>query len=836
MVKKQGTSTSDILFRMMLRTLKKNIAQFLSIIAIGAIAVTLFCGLISNADVFETQVDSVFAKGNLADLWVTTQHYDKDDEERLSSFLEDGEEIEGRFYLPVKGLSHSFYLSVVRDLPKISSIYDTDIDITKKDFVYVDRSIREEVGSKFIEGGPISFSLDISSYKSESMKNLIPMLDTFLKDGGKNIFSQDKIDLDMTITGFMDYPENINKAAYQSSVVLISDSAFKKAVLSLFTNNFQSQYVNIIYSAVASYLGFNSMDSQYITNPNQYLIKASKDRDLDSLSREIRDYYSSKEDNNLYYVTKRSQMPFYVTVYNDVKQARQFTFVFPMVFFLVAVLVILTTLSQLVLKDRNQIGTLKALGVGKKHIYGFYISLTCSLVFLSTLIGEIVGPLLIPSILGNKYNIIYTLPGRQYHFPVLYGLLTALIFLLFSAFVTFLTCHREVSLKPCESMRPKVVKMKKKGREVYANEKTGFFSLKMAMRNIFLNKAKSLMVILGVMGCTALLVCGFGIEDTVNYGIQEDIDHFRGEDITLNFNASISKKQLEEDLYAIDGVEYFESSITATCTAYLEDGPREDTTFYIVPDESRLKKVDFSIDGIAISEKISRKLDCKVGDEIFFLYNNVEYKGKVDTIYQAFFYNGIMVHEGNSIFHGQGELLYQSAALDVSSEADISAIKDKLQTLSYVSDAKTQKEWQERIESVLSGILVMTNAVKIFAILLGVVVLYNLSLMNFKERSRDIATLKVLGFNSFEILRSLLIESMTLTAVGVLFGLGLGYPFMLAVLMTNIVELVEYIYYISILSYFLSFLLTFGVAILINLVLAKRSKTIQMVESLKSVE
>lgn len=385
-------------------------------------------------------------------------------------------------------------------------------------------------------------------------------------------------------------------------------------------------------------------------------------------------------------------------------------------------------------------------------------------------------------------------------------------------------------------MRPKVVKMKKKGREVYANEKTGFFSLKMAMRNIFLNKAKSLMVILGVMGCTALLVCGFGIEDTVNYGIQEDIDHFRGEDITLNFNASISKKQLEEDLYAIDGVEYFESSITATCTAYLEDGPREDTTFYIVPDESRLKKVDFSIDGIAISEKISRKLDCKVGDEIFFLYNNIEYKGKVDTIYQAFFYNGIMVHEGNSIFHGQGELLYQSAALDVSSEADISAIKDKLQTLSYVSDAKTQKEWQERIESVLSGILVMTNAVKIFAILLGVVVLYNLSLMNFKERSRDIATLKVLGFNSFEILRSLLIESMTLTAVGVLFGLGLGYPFMLAVLMTNIVELVEYIYYISILSYFLSFLLTFGVAILINLVLAKRSKTIQMVESLKSVE
>ena len=836
MVKEQNPTTFSILFRMMLRTLKKNVAQFLSIIAIGAIAVTLFTGLISNADVFETQVDNVFQKGNLADLWVTTQKYDSEDEANVASFLHEDEEIEGRFYLPVKGLSHSFYLAVVRDIPKISAPYDSKIDPNIKDFVYVDRSIKEEIDSKFYEGGPISFSLDISSYRTESLKNMVSMLDVFLKDGGKNIFNQDKIDLNMTITGFMDYPENINKAAYQSSVVLISDSAFRKSILSLFEDNFQPQYINIIYTAIASYLGFNSLDSEYITNPNQYLIKASSERDIDALSQQIRDYYSSKENNNLYYVTKRSQMPFYITVYNDVRQARQFTFVFPMVFFLVAVLVILTTLSQLVLKDRNQIGTLKAIGVGKAHIYGFYISLTCALVFLSTLIGEIVGPLLIPSILGNKYGIIYTLPQRQYQFPVLYGLLTALAFLLFSGFVTFLVCHKEVSLKPCESMRPKVVEMKKAGRKINPDEKTGFFSFKMAMRNIFMNKAKSLMVIIGVMGCTALLVCGYGIEDTVYYGINQDIEHFRGEDITLNFNASISKKQLEEDLYSVQGVSYFESSINATCTAYLDDGPREDTTFYIIPDESRLKKVSFSVDGIAISEKISRKLDCRIGDEISFLYNNVEYKGKVDTIFEAFFYNGIMVHEGNPIFKDKGEFLYQSAAVDISEDADLTRVREELLKLSYVSDAKTQAEWEERIKSVMSGILVMTNAVKIFAVLLGIVVLYNLSLMNFKERSRDIATLKVLGFNRFEILRSLMIESMSLTAIGVLFGLALGYPFMLAVLMTNIVELVEYIYFIKALSYFLSFLLTFGVAAVINLILTNRSKKIQMVESLKSVE
>ena len=139
-------------------------------------------------------------------------------------------------------------------------------------------------------------------------------------------------------------------------------------------------------------------------------------------------------------------------------------------------------------------------------------------------------------------------------------------------------------------------------------------------------------------------------------------------------------------------------------------------------------------------------------------------------------------------------------------------------------------------ESLMSGISVMTNAVKIFAILLGIVVIYNLSLMNFKERSRDIATLKVLGFNQMEIVRSLLIESLSLTFSGVVIGLILGYPFMLLVLENNIVSLVSYLYHIYFKTYIFAFLLTFGVAIAINMLLSLRIRGVKMVESLKSVE
>ena len=136
----------------------------------------------------------------------------------------------------------------------------------------------------------------------------------------------------------------------------------------------------------------------------------------------------------------------------------------------------------------------------------------------------------------------------------------------------------------------------------------------------------------------------------------------------------------------------------------------------------------------------------------------------------------------------------------------------------------------------MGGIGVMTNAVKIFAILLGIVVIYNLTLMNFKERSRDIATLKVLGFNQKEIMRSLIIESLSLTLIGVLLGLALGYPFMLAVLENNIVSLVSYLYHIYFKTYIYAFLLTFGVAAVINVLLSLRIRKVRMVESLKSVE
>jgi putative ABC transport system permease protein len=160
----------------------------------------------------------------------------------------------------------------------------------------------------------------------------------------------------------------------------------------------------------------------------------------------------------------------------------------------------------------------------------------------------------------------------------------------------------------------------------------------------------------------------------------------------------------------------------------------------------------------------------------------------------------------------------------------------KVDGLSYLLEADTTEDWTRQIDDIMSGVHIMTNAVKGFAIVLAIIVLYNLALLNFRERTRDIATLKVLGFTKNEIASSLLWETMSLTLLGVILGMLLGYPFLLAVLKLNTVQLVQYQYHIYALTYVISFILTFIVAFAVNAILSYGTGKVKMVESLKSVE
>ena len=838
----EKTSTHSLLNKMLLRSFKKAWAQFLAVIAIGAIAVTLFVGLLANAQSFENRVNEVYSEGNLASLWVTTTRYEKEDQEMISSFLEEGEEMDGRLYLPCEANAKSVYLAVVPSFPQISKPYG-EMELsnmsTDTDFVYFDKELKSKTNnltgsSAFILNQDVPFYLSLASY---GLNKYASYVDPYLKDGKTNIFKEETICFHAPVTGFMNFPENITKSSYNTSLVLMSDSMFKKGLRAVVEENFNEAGTHFIFAALEAFLGFNSLDSETLSNPNQYLISVKEPGRVAILKDKINQYFASKEDNNLYLTTSRSEMPFYVTINNDVTQARQFTFVFPFVFFAVAILVILTTLSQRVLQERSQIGTMKAIGLKKSQIYWHYIRLTCLLVGIGTFLGEVLGPLIVPWKIKQKYSILYSLPTLRYTFPILEGILTAVVFLGISSLVTFLICHKEVSLKPVDSMRPEPPKMKLRHIHQSKKEKVSMLSLKMALRNIRINKVKSLMVIIGVMGCTALLSCGFGIEDTIDYGIEHDFSIFYNTDLAITFKNTMSKENMVSTLLKYPEIKEVEPYASGAATAYMPNGPQSECKIYLMQEDGDTIHLNFDHDKVVITQKISTKTGAKAGDVLHFQYNSLSYEAEVAFVQDAFVYHGIYCYTDAPFLKNAPSLSYNTAYVKVKENTDIDQLAKRMRkNTDTISNVTTAKIRNAMIQDVMSGVKVMTNAVKVFAILLAIVVLYNLALMNFKERTRDIATLKVLGFSRNEISLSLLFETMSLTAVGVLFGLALGYPFMLGVLGTNVVELVEYLYCIKALSYFLSFVLTFVVAFMVNLLLTKRIRKVLMAESLKSVE
>lgn len=828
-------TTNSLLFKKAKRDIVKNWKQFLAIIAMGGIAVTLFVGLLSNASSIQGRVDSLYKSGNLADIWVTTSAYDADDMSFLKTTFPDAD-VEERLYFPTKIEGFNTYSAVSKKLPTVSKpskVVDSAPSQNEDNFFMVDIALTVETPASSVKlgvGSLASISIDPSITGFALPENILSYLDTQLNEGKTNPFRAKEIIVSSTVTGIMEHPENVTKASYNSSLFLMSESKMKGAFSSLLIESFTPDAISMFQNNIDELL-------ENFSKPNQYVI-VTNGNGVNDIEDSIKNHFSAKQANNLLLLTDRETMPFTATMANDVNQARQMTFVFPFVFFFVALLIILTTTSQIIIKERTLIGSLKAIGVKDSSIYGHYIGMTTAVVGIGTLIGEIIGPLLIPFIMGQKYDILYTLPPRGFVFPLLYGLLTAAVFLLCSVLVTFIVCRKTICLKPCESMRPAPPKIKtliptgKKSRPG-----TKALSLKMAFRNIRSNLAKSIMVVIGVGGCTALLVCGFGIEDTINHGIDNDMEMYYNSQLLVAFSSKVKASEVQSAFSSFEGVRSSEGVYRSSSEIYLVEGDSPHSSSYssILFDENHFT-VSFTKDKVALSSKVAREIGAKVGDSIYFESSSSRNQGVIGAIFDGFSVNGVFVHA--SFFEHPEEIEYSSAFVYLEDGVNSEKIKAKILSSlgSNITEVTTSLERRAMVNDIMSGVLIMTNAVKVFAILLALVVLYNLALLNFRERIRDIATLKVLGFRKKEIASSLLWETMSLTALGVGLGLAIGSPFMHLVLYVNIVSLVDYLYYISPLTYVIAFLLTFVVALVVNFYLARLTGKVKMVESLKSVE
>jgi len=828
--------------------------QFLAIILIGGIAVTLFVGLLSNAKSLSDRVDEFYAEGNSADIYVTTNSYSWVDKGQISSVLSHDDAMEERFEMTSVVDGALSYGAISPTMPAISGRVD-DIahsnEQTDENYFLLDKMLYKDFAPSSARHYDLGDKAKIT-YALGSFFNAAEAsgLSSFVKSSGTNVLAEKEISISYSITGFMTTPENVAKSTYYSSTYLMSKKVFRAGFLSLLEANYTEDGVSLIEDAIGWGVEKNFKDPSSFPQVDQYLIKLKDHSTLDAKEKAIGSFFDAKGDkkNNLLAITDRSSNPWSIAVDTDVKESQQLTFVFPFVFFFVALLVILTTIGQIIIKERTQIGTMKALGLTKGEIYRHYVSLTLMLVGIGTAIGCILGPIIIPAIMAQKYDILYTLPARSFFvFPWWQALLTATIFLVSGALVTVLVCHKEISLTPAQSMRPSPVNFKSH-RDLLPSrdnkpQSAIHLSVKMAFRNIRVNLVKSLMVVVGVLGCTALLVCGFGIEDTLDYGIKTDLALYYNGDISLSYPSPQASRL--SDITSVDGVGKVEEFlVTASTLTYQPTDALSKTTYNstvrFFPDDHEHFKVDFPKGTVAISTKVAEAMGVKMGDVIAFTYNGETLSNPIGAIYESFTVHGVSCRYSD---FPSLEAKYDSAWVDIapgwlnSSPANtLTNLEDTLASKSFVSHAESQIEMKKRVENVMSGVYIMTDAIKVFAVLLAVVVLYNLALLNFRERTRDIATLKVLGFSKLEIAMSLIVETMSLTTLGVFFGSLLGFPFMYLVLYVNQVNLVEFLYHVFPLTYLYAFLITFVLAYVVNLYLASLTGKVKMVESLKSVE
>lgn len=771
---------TDVLKVKVVREIKSNFKSYLSVILIAALAVTLFTGIWANYRDFQDKLNEIYTVSSMCDGMITMNSADEDVENFLK---EKSVTYQKRIFATAKVDGKSVYIATFSADDKLDLPYSSSVKVDEYG-VYAD----ENFAKTHKCGEDFNVTTDISLAENVTLN----------------------------LTGTIVHPESLGNSVYNPSFIYVGKKALVKS-LAISLDRYKTLFG---YTDEA----FEKFIEGYLADyENQYLIKSA---DATSLIDEAKTKFSGKD--SFVYALKRSNLPTNVTIEADVTQAKQLLYIFPVIFYLVALLIILTSVSQLINREQKNIGILKALGYSKIEILWHYTDVFIVLGLIGSAMGILLGPAIIPKVMGVKYGILYQLPKIRTAFFRWEYLASLAILVVIILLTSVFACLDSINKVPAVSLRgDNSVKMTLTSLSKFKIFGKVSLSVRMAFRNMRRKISRSLMVILGVAGCSALLLCGFGVENTINYGLDLELGHYTPYDVTVSYSDGLSHF---DDVTALDGVvavdEYAKYSVTAQGEKVLS------SYVYVMPSVPKIIDFGYDDNSVLVSSKLAKDIGVSAGDNVSFVYEGVTFTAKVTGIIDLCITQGIIISEylfAKTYFPPTGAFVKTKSGFAAATAESIAGEKGIL-------SATTMSDMRLRADEVLSSIRVMTMTIRIFAILLAVVVLYNLALLNFKERTKDIATLKVLGFSRFEIASSFIIEIIALTFFGSLIGLTLGYPLLYAVLSINETPLICYIYHIASNSYLYTVLLTCGTSFAINLFFAFLTNKVRIVESLKSVE
>lgn len=521
--------------------------------------------------------------------------------------------------------------------------------------------------------------------------------------------------------------------------------------------------------------------------------------------------------------------------------------VFPAFFALVAALVCLTTMTRMVDEQRVSIGTLKGLGYSKGAIAYKYIIYALLATLLGCIIGIGVGYTLFPTVIFNAYGIMYLLPPVTLNFNIGLALAVSLGAIGLTTMTAFLACINELRESPSSLMRPRAPKM---GKRILLERipliwNRFSFSYKVTTRNIFRYKRRFLMTVIGIAGCTALMLTAFGIKDS----IRTVVDRQYG--VLFNYDMAIG---LEPDsvryLEASKKIHSYELILRESGTLSLNNiekdvsilVPRDNINienFITLQDRKTEKKIIFPEEGVVISEQVSKTLGIQLGDEITFKNaEGHEVRVKVRGITENYTFNYVYLSPDYYEKLFNKDIVFNEAIAiltDTSKEVEDQLSRELLdkEGISSISfNTASKEDFEDTIRSLNYVVMVMI----ISAGALAFVVLYNLTNVNISERIREIATIKVLGFYDSEVSAYIYRENTILTIIGTGVGLVIGV-FLHRFIMTTVeMDNIMFGLKLNVKSYIIAAILTLIFAILVNFAMYYKLRNVEMVESLKSID
>jgi putative ABC transport system permease protein len=755
--------------------MKLNLTQFISIFLMAFLGVFIYAGVNSEGNGLQKTAEEFYETTNLADVWVYSTGFSEEAANAVEN-LEQVNDVERRLTLPT--------IADFDNKPTVKLHFVEEFNISR---------------FQLMEGEPFSVQDNDGVWLDQLFAK-----EKKLMVGDKIRFHANGLMINKIIKGLVMSPEYVYSSGEDDIVPVRSDYGF----------------------AILSYKAF---PEEIPISYTELLVDAGEEQGV-SLEKAIDHALNGKYSVYISRENLRSYMQFY----EEMKEHKAIGQIFPIVFLAVAVLTIVTTMSRIVNNQRTQIGVLKAIGFKRRRILYHYVSYGLWISMAGVIFGVILGPMLLPYLFYQSMQTIYTIPEWKSVIPVsvLYMVIGTILICTLAA---FLTCRIVLRDTPAQSLRPKApqsIKHSFLDRTIFWKRLS--FHSQWNLRDVIRCKGRSSMAIVGILGCSALLICGFGLQDTMDHIITWNYEVINHYETQINIMNTMTTEQIGELIQEVDGEGVYEGKVELKASGKKKSGEimvlEEDLSLIRFVDAKR-NIITLPRDRISISYKMAENLGVQVGDEIsWHIYGEEGWNSsRIGAIYRTPFTQGIAMYR--TIYE---ELGYTYTPTMIMSEHGGIAERYSEGEDGIIKIAD-KRELVKSYRSLARAMDVMVYTLMVAAIILAVVVIYNLGVLSFTERQRELSTLKVMGFKTRKLRRLLLTQNIWLTLIGIIPGIPIGIM-ILRYIFQFLGDVFDFIIVVEFSSYLYTVFGTILLSAAVNRMFSKRLESIDMVSSLKGVE